>query len=302
MDLTTFFKKRWVIPLFALPVLVWAMASMPERKAAPPPDVDEKTNLALRRAADALLRESGDTLSRIPAVERGGGGAWRVFLEKPFRYESLPARLQESLDLYGIRQPYRVAVRRCADFTIDLGFHQADVLDGKRLPCAGRDEPGGCHFIEVTFEGVEPKPAFPISKAAIVGLLFGAAAAGFWFFNKKTPPVPPLLPVDFDEKNWLSVGQSKLNAAAQVLVCGGSHIELTFQEAKLLRLFAERPGQLLERQQILHEVWESEGVLVGGRSVDMCVSRLRKKLAGDPSVAIVAVHGMGYRLEARGTA
>ena len=56
------------------------------------------------------------------------------------------------------------------------------------------------------------------------------------------------------------------------------------------------PGQLLERERILREVWADEGILVG-RSVDMFVSRLRKKLAADPTVGIAAVHGVGYRLE-----
>ena len=72
--------------------------------------------------------------------------------------------------------------------------------------------------------------------------------------------------------------------------------ELTFREAKLLRLFASNPGELLERDQILQQVWEDEGVQVT-RSVDVFISRLRKKLVADPSVGIVAVHGVGYKLE-----
>lgn len=64
----------------------------------------------------------------------------------------------------------------------------------------------------------------------------------------------------------------------------------------MLCLFASSPNQLLERDFILQQVWADEGVLVG-RSVDMFVSRLRKKLALDPSIGIVAVHGVGYRLE-----
>ena len=65
---------------------------------------------------------------------------------------------------------------------------------------------------------------------------------------------------------------------------------------KLLAFFARHPDQVLQRDEILQQVWADEGVLVG-RSLDMFVSRLRKKLAGDPTVSIVAVHGVGYRLE-----
>lgn len=71
---------------------------------------------------------------------------------------------------------------------------------------------------------------------------------------------------------------------------------MTFRETKLLRLFASSPDQLLEREFILNQVWADEGVLVG-RSIDVFVSRLRKKIAADPSIGIVAIHGVGYRLE-----
>ncbi|HJW31495.1 MAG TPA: helix-turn-helix domain-containing protein, partial [Saprospiraceae bacterium] len=98
------------------------------------------------------------------------------------------------------------------------------------------------------------------------------------------------------DAEWLGFGQSRIHVSSPVLECGGVRRELTYREAKLLRLFAAHPRELLERDEILRRVWEDEGVQVG-RSVDVFVSRLRKKLSGDPSVAIVAVHGVGYKLE-----
>ena len=44
------------------------------------------------------------------------------------------------------------------------------------------------------------------------------------------------------------------------------------------------------------EVWENEGVIVT-RSLDMFISKLRKKLNKDPLVNIVNIHGIGYKLE-----
>ena len=71
---------------------------------------------------------------------------------------------------------------------------------------------------------------------------------------------------------------------------------LTFRETKLLQLFANNVDRLLDRESIIQQVWADEGVLVG-RSVDVFVSRLRKKIAADPTIAISVVHGVGYRLE-----
>jgi DNA-binding response OmpR family regulator len=51
----------------------------------------------------------------------------------------------------------------------------------------------------------------------------------------------------------------------------------------------------LERRFLLEQVWEDEGIMVG-RSLDVFVSRLRKKITC-PAIKIVAVHGIGYRFE-----
>ncbi|MBK8042565.1 MAG: response regulator transcription factor [Haliscomenobacter sp.] len=112
-------------------------------------------------------------------------------------------------------------------------------------------------------------------------------------FLRRRRPKAALLRKD---RLGFTFGQSRLDVAGQVLECGGLRQDLTFREAKLLRLFVTHSGQLLEREFILTQVWADEGVLVG-RSVDVFVSRLRKKLSADPSVSIVAVHGVGYRLE-----
>lgn len=286
-----FFKTLRLLPLLALPFVAWLIP--PANNTAQGEFSPEKVNLALRRTADALLRLSGDSTSRIPAIEQSGAGVWRVRLGQPFQYEQLPALLQESLDQYGIRRPYEVAVRRCTDSTVDLGYHQLDYTQNKEVPCGGREMPEGCHFIEIKFLDYNEKSTSLGSKAGIILLVLGGIA-GFWFFNrKKSLPVSPDAPGDTD---WLEFGQSRLDVAGQVLLCGGVRQTLTFRETKLMRLFANNPDKLLERDLILRQVWADEGILVG-RSVDVFVSRLRKKLAGDPSIGIVAVHGVGYRLE-----
>ncbi|MFN0037035.1 MAG: winged helix-turn-helix domain-containing protein [Saprospiraceae bacterium] len=309
-----FFKILRLLPLLALPFLAWLMPPAAEKK--PENFSSEKVNLALRRTADGLLRQSGDSTSRIPAIEQSGAGVWRVRLKQPFRYEQLPALLQASLDLYGIQRPYQVAVRRCADSTIDLGYHQLDFLqknavppEGREVPggyhqldfsqnnavpCGGREMPEGCHYIEITFLDSGGSGSFWAGKSGII-LLILAGLVGLWFFRRQKP-APAAAEVTAEETAWLEFGNSRLDVAGQVLICGDVRQTLTFRETKLLRLFATRPDQLLERDFILRQVWADEGILVG-RSVDVFVSRLRKKLAADPSVGIVAVHGVGYRLE-----
>jgi len=63
-----------------------------------------------------------------------------------------------------------------------------------------------------------------------------------------------------------------------------------------LLIFALSPNEMIERSRLQKEIWEDEGVIVG-RSLDMFISKLRKKLELDPNCKIVAIRGKGYKLE-----
>lgn len=71
--------------------------------------------------------------------------------------------------------------------------------------------------------------------------------------------------------------------------------ELTTREADLLKMFCEQDQGLLERTTALRQIWGTDSFFAG-RSMDVFISRLRKRLAGDPDVQIVNVHGKGFRL------
>ncbi|MEP7196418.1 MAG: winged helix-turn-helix domain-containing protein [Saprospiraceae bacterium] len=254
--------------------------------------LNEKVNLALRRTADELLRLSGDSTSRIPPIEQLSEHIWRIQLDQDFQYSFLPSTLQSSLDQYGIKWTYEVAVRNCTDSTISLGYHQYDFLNRNNVPCSNRVMPEGCHYIDITFLN-SANSSFWLSKTMIFIILIGGIF-GLWFFTRKRSVASE----DLNEKlsEWLDVGHCQLDLVNHVLICGKERQNLTFRESKLLGIFAQNPNRLLERDFIIQQVWADEGVLVG-RSVDVFVSRLRKKLAADSTVGIVAVHGVGYRLE-----
>lgn len=114
--------------------------------------------------------------------------------------------------------------------------------------------------------------------------------------------MPPTIPVEMvaaDREPLLQFGAFLLDFTGQKLIHLDAVHNLTYREAKLLHLFVTHANQVLERSTIIEKVWADEGVLVG-RSVDMFVSRLRKMLKEDATVQIVAVHGIGYRLEVGG--
>lgn len=263
----------------------------------------EKINLAIRKTVDALLKEAGDTLSRIPPVEQVAENKWRVQLSDSFNYKMLSLHLAQSFNTYLIKDPYYVAIKRCGTGLLDLGYHKSDITsDGENIPCQDRYLPSTCHYLEVTFtEGSFAEVAAVKSRwlpASVLTFLVIGTGLYFLFFNKKRKNVYPEntdeLPVK-KEAEWLKFGQSQLDVEALTLCIFEQKQKLTYREAKLLNLFVSNPNKLLTREFILQQVWENEGILVG-RSLDVFVSRLRKKLTNDDQISIDGVHGVGYKL------
>ncbi len=93
-----------------------------------------------------------------------------------------------------------------------------------------------------------------------------------------------------------ALGKFLMDAKDQRLLLGSEVISLTDKEFKILELLHKSFGELIPRETLMQEVWINEGVITG-RSLDMFVSKLRKKLSGDPELRITNVHGKGYKLE-----
>lgn len=73
----------------------------------------------------------------------------------------------------------------------------------------------------------------------------------------------------------------------------GTRIELPRKEFELLSLLASRPGKVFNRDEILDKIWGSE-VIVGGRTIDVHVRKLREKIGEG---YIKTVKGVGYKFE-----
>jgi len=264
---------------------------------------DDNINLALRRTAHHLLREAGDSTSRILPVQRAGPHTFRLRLTQAFDYDTLPALLQASFRLHRIAEAYDVAVLDCTTGQVQLGYSVTDLMDDKPVPCSGRARRAGCYTLQVTLA----PPAAPAPRThtgwllAVGGLLVGLlymswqrAVAPQTIVSTQTIPAEPA-DVNPDQVHF---GNTVLDLGRQTIRTAGTEQNLTYREAKLLRLLVQHANRVLERDAILKAVWEDEGITVG-RSVDVFVSRLRKLVQADPTVRIVAVHGVGYRLEVR---
>jgi DNA-binding response OmpR family regulator len=92
-------------------------------------------------------------------------------------------------------------------------------------------------------------------------------------------------------------GDLELRRDLGVVIKGGDELSLTKTEYRLLCEFADHPGAVLSRDQLLERVWGYE-YLGDSRLVDAHVRRLRLKIEDQPDdpKLIVTVRGIGYRL------
>ena len=61
-------------------------------------------------------------------------------------------------------------------------------------------------------------------------------------------------------------------------------------------MLASNVNTIVKREEVLTDVWGENDYFMG-RSMDVYIARLRKKLSMDQSVSIVNVHRMGFKLE-----
>jgi DNA-binding response OmpR family regulator len=71
--------------------------------------------------------------------------------------------------------------------------------------------------------------------------------------------------------------------------------KLSHRESELLRLLASHRPHAMARQATLLQLWGDDSFF-HARSMDVFISRLRKHLRHDPSLAILNIRGVGYRL------
>ena len=98
------------------------------------------------------------------------------------------------------------------------------------------------------------------------------------------------------DKKVLSHLDLTVNLEDRTVTKGGKPVELTLKEYELLELFIKNPRKVFSREELLRQAWGYD-FMGDTRAVDICVTRLRKKIEDDSSNPkhILTVFGFGYR-------
>jgi two-component system alkaline phosphatase synthesis response regulator PhoP len=91
--------------------------------------------------------------------------------------------------------------------------------------------------------------------------------------------------------NVLKVGNLVINRDEYKIINNEEEIILPRKEFELLSLLASKPGKVFKREEILNNVWGND-VVVGGRTIDVHIRKLREKIGDD---SFKTVKGVGYK-------
>ena len=89
----------------------------------------------------------------------------------------------------------------------------------------------------------------------------------------------------------LTIGNLVINREEYKIIKDGKELTLPRKEFELLSLLASKPGKVFKREDILDKVWGNE-VVVGGRTIDVHIRKLREKIGDD---CFKTVKGVGYK-------
>ena len=251
-----------------------------------------RREVLLRRIGHELLLQSGDSTSRLLPVEKIAENEYQLRFEDEltFQPDSLVNTTQRLLAKDPLARDYLVNVLNCGNSSVAYGYAVSKNKKDDIVACIGRVQPRACYLINIKF-----KPT-GISKATGGYLLGGLPIlvfVGFLFFRSVKPR--RMLPVSSDT-GIFTLGSALFDAKNRKLTINGNTIDLTGTETRILRIFALSPNENIERSRLQKEIWEDEGVIVG-RSLDMFISKLRKKLEFNPNIKIVVIRGKGYKLD-----
>jgi len=251
--------------------------------------------IVMRNIGHEILLSSGDSISRVLPVNKLNDNQYYIRFESTFQFtpDSIVRIVRQAVESNNLPTDYIVNIIECQKNQVVYGFGILKSEQTNLVACKGRKQPKGCYSIKITFRHTALNT---LNSNYWVGAGGGLAALILIFsglrinYRKKSLVQPPLA-----TSKIIPIGNYIFHSDKQCLEYQKEHIELSDKESKLLYILAMKLNELVERGD-LQKVWEDEGVIVG-RSLDMFISKLRKKLENDSNVRLVNIHGKGYKLE-----
>ncbi len=261
--------------------------------------------VSLRMIGHQVLLYLGDSTSRVlPVTTEGIKHTIRFESDFSFHPEDVAVVIDSVIEATGLAKNYVVAFVKCGTDEVVHSYEVNQVPESSVLACRERGQPTGCYDLVLTImDPVAEVPAevgqansgrsffMGVEIGNLLMILVGVVillSAIIVFLVRRNAAAE-------GDPNVVILGSYRFNRINMELTFEDQRIELTSKEADLLSLLCSSANNTVERDDILKVVWGDEGDYVG-RTLDVFISKLRKKLESDSNVKIVNVRGVGYRL------
>lgn len=269
---------------------------------------ERHVQVAIRMIGHEVLLSLGDSSSLALPVEKAND---RYLLQFEKELQIIPQLLVATIDRViqqtAIASSYLVEVEECTSNKVVYAYEMGDAIQHDLVPCIHRVLPQACYRIYLTLlESKNTLSAFntlpltavkdsderPKRASYWIPVLITIALLvflGLFLFYKQKKKRNKLGP------NVFSLGAYQFNSNSMELSFQNELVALSSKEAELLTLLLQAANSTVEREYLLKKVWGDEGNYIG-RTLDVFISKLRKKLECDDQVRIINVRGVGYKL------
>ncbi|NJN78700.1 MAG: response regulator transcription factor [Saprospiraceae bacterium] len=241
-----------------------------------------------------ILLSSGDSTSRVLPIEKEGK-RYRIEFESEFKInpKELVAAIDSIVNKTRIADYYLVEVEECKTDKVVYSYEIGIKDDPNLIPCQSRKQEISCYSLLFTILDGEIVRA----SSSRYSNYFISNFYSYNYFYRRYFLVYFRKPKSDKNINSdvITIGTYHFDKKNMELSLGNQSVELTSKEADLLALLYSSANDTLKREDILKAVWGDEGDYVG-RTLDVFISKLRKKLGEDDKVKIVNVRGVGYKL------
>ncbi|MEM7102727.1 MAG: winged helix-turn-helix domain-containing protein [Bacteroidota bacterium] len=303
-----FQKLGFIILIILLPLL--AQSNVDEVIA------EKRISVAMRTIGHHVLLCHGDESSRVMPIEKVDN-SYKIPFEFDFGFnpEDIMFIVDDVKRKTGFAEFLLVEIENCETKDIVHSFELGNTAYEGIMGCVGRGLPESCYNLLITIlDGTEAAKKLdyddenhpinidpPVLDAAEVAatnsdpsrmaywsvpLLVFIGFIGYVITKREPEKYDPFV---------VPLGASRFDKRNMTLSHKGITTELSNKEAELLALLHDSANQPIEREVILQKVWGDEGDYVG-RTLDVFISKLRKKLEADTTVKIVNIRGIGYKL------
>lgn len=246
---------------------------------------EQQSHLVMRSIGHDLLNSLGNESEVIPPVQKIDSFTYRLKFNSPIIINP-DTLVKISLKHINKNFSYKSIINVLNKETQTIAYaFEINHLKENNIPCLGRVLPKSDYLIDISFLN-RPKEflsGIVIFSVCVIILLCLVIMVSFLrgnnisLFKKVSKKVKII--TDFNQ-----------------IAFNDNIIQLTDKEMQIFSILFKEKGKLVTREYLTDEVWLKKGT-VTTRSLDMYISRLRKKIGKISDSKIINYHGKGYVLE-----